>query len=224
MGDFVTIVSGLPRSGTSMMMRMLEAGGLPVVVDNLREADEDNPGGYYELEAVKEIKRDQSWLEASRGKAVKMVSMLLFDLPPGREYRVLLMRRDLDEILASQRVMLQRRGEGADFEPAEMRRRFAGHVEELLAWLRRRAGVGLLEVGYRDVLERPLEEAGRINAFLGGGLDVQAMARTVDRSLYRQRGQADAAAPPPARAQEPGAIDEEDREKIEEQLRSLGYL
>ncbi len=224
MGKFVTIVSGLPRSGTSMMMRMLEAGGLPVLVDNQRAADEDNPQGYYELEQVKQIKRDQSWIDSAQGKSVKMVSMLLFDLPPGREYRIVFMRRDLDEILASQRVMLERRGEGGGFDAGEMRRMFTGHLQEVLEWLRKRDGVRLLEVGYRDVLDRPEREAGRIDELLGGTLDVQAMVRAVDKSLYRQRGQGSGADAPGARTTAQEAIDEEDREKIESQLRSLGYL
>ena len=106
--EFLTVVSGLPRSGTSMMMRMLEQGGLPVLIDGVRTADDDNPNGYYEFEAVKQTREDASWLEGSEGKAVKMVYRLLYDLPPDRAYRVLFMTRNLDEVLASQRVMLTR--------------------------------------------------------------------------------------------------------------------
>lgn len=106
----VTIVTGLPRSGTSMMMRMLEAGGLPVLVDGRRGADIDNPNGYYEFEPVKETRTDASWVEGARGRAVKMVYRLLYDVPAEFRYRVLFMRRDLGEILASQRKMLTRHG------------------------------------------------------------------------------------------------------------------
>src|SRR5215211_3521881 len=108
--EFLTIVSGLPRSGTSMMMRMLETGGLPVLTDHVRTPDDDNPNGYYEFEAVKQTKEDDSWLEGTEGKAVKMVYRLLYDLPADHSYRVLFMRRKLEEVLASQRVMLERHG------------------------------------------------------------------------------------------------------------------
>src|SRR5437868_1127771 len=112
--QFLTIVSGLPRSGTSMMMRMLEAGGMPVLTDKVRSADEDNPNGYFEFEAVKRTKQDASWLDDSGGRAVKMVYRLLYDLPVNRNYRVLFMRRNLKEVLASQREMLRRKDPDAD--------------------------------------------------------------------------------------------------------------
>src|SRR5574340_974338 len=121
MNNTITIVSGPPRSGTSMMMKMLEAGGMEVIVDNVRQADDDNPHGYYELEKVKQIKEDTSWLESVQGKAVKMVSMLLYDLPADRTYNILFMKRDLAEILVSQRIMLERKGEGKNFNEEEMK-------------------------------------------------------------------------------------------------------
>ena len=118
----VIIVSGLPRSGTSMMMQMLEAGGIEILSDGERQADDDNPKGYYELEAVKKTKDDASWVETATGKAVKMISQLMLDLPLDREYRVIFMRRDLQEILASQAKMLARRGGGksADIDDGQM--------------------------------------------------------------------------------------------------------
>ena len=106
----VTIVSGLPRSGTSLMMRMLESGGIPVLIDGVRDADEDNPQGYYEYEPVKKTKEDTTWLQQASGKAVKMVYQLLYDLPPHYQYRVVFMRRRMSEVLASQKIMLNRRG------------------------------------------------------------------------------------------------------------------
>src|SRR2546428_1479705 len=108
--QFITIVSGLPRSGTSMMMRMLDAGGLPVLVDNIRKADDDNPYGYYEFEPVKRLSSDSSWLREARGKAFKMVYALLYELPKDYDYRVIVMQRKMDEIIASQRAMLCRQG------------------------------------------------------------------------------------------------------------------
>src|SRR5438876_12209503 len=104
----IIIVSGLPRSGTSLMMQMLDSGGVEVVTDHVRAADTDNPRGYHEFEKVKRIKQDASWLPLTRGKALKMVSQLLYDLPPGENYRIIFMERDLDEVLRSQEKMLER--------------------------------------------------------------------------------------------------------------------
>src|SRR5437660_7651564 len=111
MDSEIIIVSGLPRSGTSLMMQMLENGGVPVVTDNIRTADTDNPKGYYEFEQVKKIKQDASWLPGTRGKVFKMVSQLLYDLPAGELYRIIFMDRDIDEVLASQEKMLERLGQ-----------------------------------------------------------------------------------------------------------------
>src|SRR5207247_9084675 len=107
MNSEIIIVSGLPRSGTSLMMQALENGGVEVVTDNIRTSDTDNPRGYYELEKVKKMKQDASWLPQARGKAFKMVSQLLYDLPPIESYRVIFMERDLDEMLISQEKMLE---------------------------------------------------------------------------------------------------------------------
>src|SRR5262249_24135332 len=126
MGAEVIIVSGLPRSGTSLMMQMLDNGGVPVVTDNIRTADTDNPRGYYEFERVKKIKQEAAWLPETRGKAVKMVPQLLYDLPPTERYRIIFMERDLDEVLTSQEKMLERLGRPA--APRErMKRSFLMH-------------------------------------------------------------------------------------------------
>src|SRR5947208_15012411 len=108
----ITIVTGLPRSGTSVMMQMLSAGGLPPLTDGLRQPDEDNPRGYFEFEPVKQIRRDTAWLQLAVGKAVKMVHLLLPELPldQNHRYRVIMMRRDLSDVLASQNKMLMIKG------------------------------------------------------------------------------------------------------------------
>ena len=184
----ITIVSGLPRSGTSMMMRMLEAGGLPVLTDQIRAADEDNPKGYYEFERVKQIEHDQEWLPDAQGKAVKMIAALLKHLPPDYEYKIVFMQRDMQEVLASQRQMLIRRGEPTDRVPDErMAELFAKHVAQVRAWLAAQPHMDVLYVHYGDVLANPLDQARRVNHFLGGGLDEEAMAGVVDPGLYRQR-------------------------------------
>ena len=185
----ITIVSGLPRSGTSMMMKMLEAGGIPPLTDKIRTPDEDNPKGYYEFERVKKLdKGDTAWLPEAQGKAVKVISALLKHLPDGYTYRVLFMRRKLEEVLASQKQMLIRRGEPTDrVSDEELAAMFRKHLRHIEAWAQARPNVHWLDVSYNDLLANPRPEITRINRFLGGGLDEQKMAVVVDPTLYRQR-------------------------------------
>ncbi|MFQ5430021.1 MAG: sulfotransferase family protein [Phycisphaerae bacterium] len=187
--ETVTIVSGLPRSGTSMMMMMLDAGGIPPLSDGIRTADDDNPKGYYEFERVKKIKEDTAWLPDAKGKAVKMISQLLLHLPAGYTYKVLFMRRKIEEILASQRQMLIRRGthkeDGVSDE--DMGKMLLMHVDQVLKTMAGRDDVDLLEVDYNAVLADASDIIPRINTFLGGNLNTEAMTGVVDRSLYRQR-------------------------------------
>ncbi len=185
----VVVVSGLPRSGTSMMMKMLEAGGLPILTDNLRTPDEDNPKGYYEFERVKKLnKGDTAWLPEADGKAVKVISALLKHLPQGYDYRVIFMHRNLKEVLASQRKMLAHRGEDPDkTDEEEMMTLFSKHIRHVLEWVRRQPNFSLLEVRYNAVLRDPEAHARQVNAFLGGFLDERAMAEVIDPSLYRNR-------------------------------------
>jgi hypothetical protein len=188
-GQPIVVVSGLPRSGTSMIMKMLEAGGLPVLTDGLRTADEDNPKGYYEVERVKDLSREsgKGWLGEARGKGIKVISYLLKSLPPTFNYRVVFIRRDLEEVLASQRKMLARRGEAEETAPERMRALFEDDLWRAGYQLRRRPEFESIELHYSIVLARPLEEARRLAAFLGGGLDPEAMAAAVDPQLYRNR-------------------------------------
>jgi len=186
MDQGIIIVSGLPRSGTSLMMQMLENGGVAVVTDGIRSADLDNPKGYYEFEQVKTIKRDAAWLPAMRGKAFKMVSQLLYDLPPSEAYRIVFMERDLEETLLSQEKMLTRLGRTA--APREqMKRAYALHLERLYEWLALQSNMEVLLVRYNDLVEQPREQTERTGEFIGGNLDVEAMVKTVDLSLYRNR-------------------------------------
>jgi hypothetical protein len=184
---FLTIVSGLPRSGTSLMMKMLEAGGLPVLVDGIRTADVDNPRGYYEFEPVKRLKEDVSWVAPACGKAVKMVYLLLLDLPPDVEYRVLFMRRNIDEVLASQAAMLRRLGKSAPLDDARMAALFHDGLAKFDAWVKDRPNFHLLDVSYNALVTDAAPIAAEVDQFLGGGLDVDAMTRVVDPSLYRNR-------------------------------------
>lgn len=188
-GRPIVVVSGLPRSGTSMAMRMLEAGGLTVVTDGLRVPDASNPNGYYELERMKELDKPgrHAWLADARGKGLKVISFLLTHLPEDYNYQVVFMRRDLDEILASQSRMLEARGEAGGADDAWMRRVYEEHLERVWRFLSKRACFSTLMVDYAVVLAAPRDEAARINAFLGGRLDEVQMAAVADRSLYRNR-------------------------------------
>ncbi len=186
---FITVISGLPRSGTSMMMKMVEAGGIPPMTDALRVADEDNPKGYYEFERVKQMdKGDVAWVPEARGKAVKVISALLKYLPADERYRVIFIRRNIDEILASQRKMLIHRGEDPDKQDdAQMKRLFEKHVRQVEEWLAAQKHIQTLYVHYSDMLGNPGPQIERVNALLSGKLDTARMAEVVDSRLYRNR-------------------------------------
>lgn len=184
----MVVVTGFPRSGTSMMMRMLEAGGVPVLVDGVRRADLDNPNGYYEYEPVKFLKQDSSWVAGASGKAVKMVYLLLHDLPPLLGYNVIFMRRVLEEIVASQDEMLRRNG--TQVSPGESRRLiglFRHELRTFEAWLATTRNFRVLDVDYNRTLDNPQETSARIRGFLGADLDEKRMQSVVMRALYRHR-------------------------------------
>jgi hypothetical protein len=180
------IVSGLPRSGTSMMMQMLDAGGLPILSDAVRGADEDNPRGYFELEAVKRTRHDPTWLAGSEGQAVKIIHALLTDLPTDRPYRVILMRRRIESVLKSQTAMLERLGQtGAELEPDELARIYEQQLEHVKDYMNRHACFEFIEVWYGAILQYR-SQIERINRFLSGELNVEAMMAAVDPALRRK--------------------------------------
>jgi hypothetical protein len=189
--QYVVIVSGLPRSGTSMMMKMLEVGGMQIVQDHIRTPNVDNPKGYYEFERVKKLPDgDTAWLEDAKGKVVKVISQLVMHLPDTHRYRVLFVRRRMEEILASQAKMLRRRGEAMGAVSDEkMARLFERHLQKVSAWMEGRPHVAYLNVDYNEMLEDPRPVLEQVNEFLGGTLDVAAMERVVDPALYRNRGE-----------------------------------
>jgi len=188
LGDSITIVSGLPRSGTSLMMQMLAAGGLPALTDAVRAPDESNPRGYLEFEPVKRLRTDQSWLPQARGKAVKIIHLLLRELPTdGRfVYRIVFMKRPVAEVLASQRAMLERQGKTSAAEET-LARIYPAQLAQIEAWLAEQPCFSVLPVEHGQLLADARSEADRINAFLGGGLDPAAMSSAVDPALHRQR-------------------------------------
>ena len=185
----ITVVSGLPRSGTSMLMKMLAGGGIEPITDGERRADDDNPGGYYEFEKVKQLERDASWLRQAGGKSLKVISQLLDKLPTDRRYKVVFALRDMQEILASQRAMLKRRGRAEDVvNDGEIAAVFERHLAEVRDWIEDQDHMEVLYVDYAAVLADPLHQSRRIAEFLGGELDARQMAGVVDERLYRQRG------------------------------------
>lgn len=185
----IVIVSGLPRSGTSLMMMMLDAAGIPPMQDHIRSADEDNPKGYYEYERVKKMPDgDVSWVKDAKGKAVKVITALLEHLPKKYPYDLIVMRREISEILASQRKMLERRGEDPNkVSDAEMSELFSKHFAKVMDWVKKQKNIRYIEVSYNDLLSAPEGEIAKVNTFLGGELDENLMLARIDPKLYRQR-------------------------------------
>jgi hypothetical protein len=190
-GKPVVLVSGLPRSGTSMAMKMLAAGGMETIVDNIRTADEDNPKGYFEDERVKDLAEmeDKGWIRDARGKVIKVVSSLLQYLPKDNFYQVIFMRRNLQEVLASQAKMLDRRGEQNTTEDEDMIRMYESHLEKVRFQLRFRDWFDVLYLDFKEVIADPEKAAKQINEFLGRHMDIEAMVTQVDPNLYRNRAE-----------------------------------
>jgi hypothetical protein len=185
----IIIVSGLPRSGTSLMMQMLAAGGVPILSDHQRPPDADNPKGYYEFERVKKLPEgDVAWLNDAPGKAVKVISALLQYLPAKYTYRILFMRREMGEILASQQQMLIRR-QRAEQSPRdeEMAQHFAKHLGEVESWLAAQPNLRVTYIPHAELLTSPAQHARQITEFLELPLDVERMAQVPDQNLHRQR-------------------------------------
>lgn len=188
-GEPIVVVSGLPRSGTSMMMRMLESGGLEVVSDDIRKGDEDNPRGYFELERVKDLDKggDKTWLAEARGKTIKVISFFLKSLPGDFDYKIVFMRRHLDEVLASQEKMLDRRDEKNETSNEDMKASYEKHLKDVAFFFRYRKNFDSIDIQYDKAIQDPAEHARMVNDFLGGGLDVAAMAAAVEKDLYHNR-------------------------------------
>lgn len=185
----ITIVSGLPRSGTSMMMKMIEAGGIPPLIDGIRIADEDNPKGYYEFERVKQLPNgDNQWLPDARGKVVKVISALLTHLPPSEEYRILFIQRRMEEILRSQHKMLVHRNEATEeTSDDDLIFMFQKHLLQTEMWLLDQPNIQTHYVYYNQLLLEPANHISQINDFLSGNLNEAAMLEAVDPALYRNR-------------------------------------
>jgi hypothetical protein len=188
-GRPVIVVSGLPRSGTSMMMKMLEAGGIPVWLDGVREADEQNPKGYYELERVKELDKlvDKAWVREGRGRAVKVISSLLEHLPATNNYQVVFMHRDLQEVLASQTKMLADRGEDRGAADDALHHHYEKHLRRVKEFVSSEPWFSSIVIHYSVVLNDAHRVSEHLNRFLRRKLHLARMREVVDAQLYRNR-------------------------------------
>jgi hypothetical protein len=188
-GAPIIIVSGLPRSGTSMMMKMLEAGGISIMTDSVRTADIDNPKGYYEYERIKDLEKetDKSYIREGRGKALKVISWLLKDLPDENQYKIIFMRRDLNEVIASQNKMLKHRQEEDKSDDKLMIDAYLNHLASVRILSRKKDNFEMMEIRYDTAVKDAKSAAKQVNAFLGGKLNEARMAEVVDAELYRNR-------------------------------------
>ncbi|MDG6225884.1 MAG: sulfotransferase family protein [Candidatus Thermoplasmatota archaeon] len=187
--DYITVVTGLPRSGTSLMMSMLDKGGIAPLKDDVRTADVDNPKGYYEFERVKKLPGDQGWLPEARGRAVKVLGELMKHLPSGFEYRVVFMMRDLDEIVSSQKKMMIRRGEDPDVIPDdELIRLYRTYLKNLKGLVNSSENMRVAYINYNELLSDPDQSFEEIRDLFDGDIDADSMRDAIDLSLYRNRG------------------------------------
>lgn len=185
---FITVVSGLPRSGTSLLMQMLQAGGMNIYSDNLRTADTDNPLGYFESEKVKSLPQSAAWLDEVAGKAVKVISWLLPNLPGNYHYKIIFMERDLNEIIASQNKMLRRKNAQPGQQSAEqLFALFSKHLSVVKKQIRQTRFMEIIFVDYRDLIDHPQNISMQIARFLGADLNITAMIKAVQPQLYRNR-------------------------------------
>ncbi|MEA1925048.1 MAG: sulfotransferase [Candidatus Altiarchaeota archaeon] len=186
--DTIIVVSGLPRSGTSMIMKMLEAGGITSLTDREREADVDNPRGYYEFERVKRLPEDTCWLDDARGKSVKVLAELVKHLPDEYHYKIVFMQRRIPEIIESQKKMLIRRGKDLEkVSDEEMDSLLRKYLKLMKSYIRGKDNMEVLFVSYNDIISHPRREVNAINRFFGGFLDEEGMVSVVDEGLYRNR-------------------------------------
>jgi hypothetical protein len=183
----IAIVSGLPRSGTSLLMQMLDAGGYPVLCDDERPADDDNPRGYFEFTPVRRLEQDNSWMSQAEGKALKVVSPLLYHLPRQFTYRLLFVQRSLEEVLRSQAQMLARSGRPAPTHDSAMQLHFERHLRAVETWIAQQPNISRLTLNHAEVIAEPRLAAERVSQFLQTDLNVACMAAIVDPALYRQR-------------------------------------
>lgn len=197
--EIITIISGLPRSGTSLMMQIVEAAGLSIFTDGKRLADDSNQRGYYEHDRISGLlqQSDRSWLAATRGQALKIVAPLLSALPlrfkPDQEgaqprkapsYRILFMERDIREILASQSAMLQRLGKKPP--QGDLAKAYQQQVTNAACWIQQHQ-IPTLGIDYHDLVHGSDDLLRKIAAFLGTPDKLAEMQAVIDPRMHRAR-------------------------------------
>ena len=183
----ITVVSGLPRSGTSLILQMLKKGGMEILTDNVRKADDSNLRGYYEFEKVKSLRTNRRWLADADRKAVKIIAQLLNFLPANYEYAIIFVERDIREILMSQQRMLATMGQKNAANPEILSQTFTKQLDNVKTWIARKNNMKSCHVSYRDLIQAPLAGAKQIGDFLNSDLDIREMASAIDKNLYHQR-------------------------------------
>lgn len=188
MKNKIIIVSGLPRSGTSLMMQILQAAGIPLLTDNSRPADKNNPKGYFEFEPVKRIERDASWFAQAKGKAVKVISHLLMYLPPDFNYFVLFMNRDLDEIIASQNKMLFNLNKSLGRLPYDrLREKYAVHLNQIHHWLALQPNILFEDIYFPGLIRNPKNELTKVWCALKPDVPIERVLPVIQPDLYRTK-------------------------------------
>ena len=185
MSKDIIVVSGLPRSGTSMLMNMLKCGGIELLTDDIRKANEDNPGGYFEYEKVRTVAEDSSWLEQAQGKSVKIIYRLLYYLPDNYRYKVIFLERDIHEVIESQRKMLNRLGKEHLVSDSKLHSIFNKEIEDFKKWVSVQENFDILYIRYNEIVHDPQSHSEQIRDFLGTDIDINEMISIVDPKLYR---------------------------------------
>ena len=184
----IYIVSGLPRSGTSMMMQMLEKAGLDILTDKIRKPDESNPKGYYEHEEIKKLATNKKWLKNAVGKTIKVIAQLLLQLPAKYHYKIIFMNRDIDEVVKSQHKMLVSKGKAKeDTFPVNLKITFVKTIKKVQFWANKNHNVEILYMNHKDLIEQPEKEALKIIEFLNLDIDSKKIASVIDKKLYRTK-------------------------------------
>ncbi|OFX23524.1 MAG: hypothetical protein A2033_16240 [Bacteroidetes bacterium GWA2_31_9] len=188
--ETIFVVSGLPRSGTSMIMQMLANGGLETFTDSVRKADESNPKGYYEHEAVKRLARDNSWVHLAKGKSVKIISHLLPFLPMNYKYKIIFVLRDIDEVVMSQQKMLVSLGKSKEMVyPVGLKETYQQDLRAVHKWISETHNAEMIFVNFADTITTPLKQAQKINLFLKNRLEIRQMVTSVREELYRTKNE-----------------------------------
>ena len=182
----VIIVSGLPRSGTSLMMQMLQAGGISIIYDNKRPADEHNPYGYYELEKVKRLEQDNSWIEKCTGKALKILYHLLKYLPETTHYKIIFMQRNLKDVVISQDKMLESYSKAVLSDNAKVMTLFEEERKQIISWIENKSNMDVLYIEFSDVLADQKKVVLQLSDFLGSNLELQSMQAVINPAILSQ--------------------------------------